>query len=574
MITIIDIHIDTNREGKHLKRLNIHSIRFKIIFLMMISSLISILLVGGFNVYQSKSIIEDYSRENLELLVKSYANKIDGLSGASSQESINEQIAQERIYGSGYLSLIDDKYNVMVHPDFTEKSNLREYYNDEEFDILFNNIQDRQSDTIEYTYKGSKMITSYYILDSGYILMGNVLEKEIFQELNNNTESGIIVIIIGLTLSLILAIIFGHRLYKPLQLLTNYLDMTSRFDLTNKTDKRTEKLLKRKDEVGIMIRALSNMRQKLAGIAKDIKLDSSNLNNYAGKVNDIMNETTLGIENIVEVSSDLANGASELASITEKGVKHLDDLGENVDTAVTNSNEINVHVDKITNSSKQGLKDVNILHKSVKNTLMSSEKVIDKVALLEEKSDGIREIISTISSIAEQTNLLALNASIEAARAGEDGKGFAVVADEIRKLAEDVSLNASEINNTVQEINREIKETKESVKDANVMANETKKATANTESQFKNIESIIVDIVVKIKGLSKNIEDIHKNKNVVLSSMEEVSAISQESAASTQEVSAALTQQFSHIEQINNSTNELNELTEGLRKLIGAFKLE
>lgn len=72
---------------------------------------------------------------------------------------------------------------------------------------------------------------------------------------------------------------------------------------------------------------------------------------------------------------------------------------------------------------------------SVRAVHQQSGENLRLIQELNEKSNKIQGVTTTIQGIAEQTNLLALNAAIEAARAGDQGRGFAVVADEVRQLA-------------------------------------------------------------------------------------------------------------------------------------------
>ena len=79
-------------------------------------------------------------------------------------------------------------------------------------------------------------------------------------------------------------------------------------------------------------------------------------------------------------------------------------------------------------------------------------KVSAKLAVIADKAEEARELLSLIAAIADQTNLLALNASIEAEKAGEHGQGFGVVAKEIRRLADMAAQNGEDVERLVNDM--------------------------------------------------------------------------------------------------------------------------
>lgn len=126
-----------------------------------------------------------------------------------------------------------------------------------------------------------------------------------------------------------------------------------------------------------------------------------------------------------------------------------------------------------------------------------------QIEQLNEESQAISSIVTTIRAIADQTNLLALNAAIEAARAGEQGRGFAVVADEVRNLAARTSSSTVEIQRVVERNMQLTKMVLGSMKTASNLSNDGLLLVNEAHQAQEKIASVAQSVSDTIANLTK-----------------------------------------------------------------------
>jgi methyl-accepting chemotaxis protein len=174
---------------------------------------------------------------------------------------------------------------------------------------------------------------------------------------------------------------------------------------------------------------LQNDRQRELGNRINLTLDSflTLVRDYAGT----SHEQEAAVVQITATIEELSRTAAQIASSTDK---------------------VAAAADKAIDAADRG-------QNSVTNTVNASTEVQDKVREiaasildLNQKSEHIGNIVTTINQIAGEIRLLALNATIEASGAGPYGRRFAVVANEVSDLADRSREASAAIRRIITEI--------------------------------------------------------------------------------------------------------------------------
>ncbi len=231
-----------------------------------------------------------------------------------------------------------------------------------------------------------------------------------------------------------------------------------------------------------------------------------------------------GAQALAEGATDQAGAVEELTAtvesvsgIAETGAQTAADAYQNVLTAVDNAGK-----------SREDLKALTDAMERISSTSME-----------------IQNIIGSIEDIASQTNLLSLNASIEAARAGEAGKGFAVVADQIGKLAGDSAKAAVNTRDLIEKSLQEIEN-----------GNQITEKTVAALNEILEAMNSFADVAKTSSTNSSEQADMLKQ---IEQGIEQISGVIQSNSASAEETSA--------------TSQELSAQSEGLKNLVGRFKL-
>lgn len=264
-----------------------------------------------------------------------------------------------------------------------------------------------------------------------------------------NRNIMILVTMITNVVAVVYAFYIIHKVMVGLRLTKAYIEVMSKGDFSQPMP---VKLAKRRDDFGILSKALQQMKDNIVLLIKGSKEEALAIGQMMSDLNDQMGVFKNNVEDISATTEELSAGMEETSASTEQMSTNTVQMGSDVAKIAGRSTDGAQKAQEISKRAQITNQNVEMAKQrayEVKDDVEHKLKeAIENVKVVEE----INILSESIMSITSQTNLLSLNASIEAARAGESGRGFSVVANEIGHLAEQSAATVNKIQSVTSKV--------------------------------------------------------------------------------------------------------------------------
>ena len=345
---------------------------------------------------------------------------------------------------------------------------------------------------------------------------------------------------VALIAGLFLAVLLSRSISEPLQRIAGIAERFAKGDLSAE---RIE--LDRGDEVGALSRAFARLAE---GMRSQIRSITEGVNVLSTAASQISTSTT-----------QLAATSAETAAAVSETTTTVEELRQTAIIASQKAKSVSDTSQRAAQMAQSGRQSVDDTVSGMRRIREQMESIADRRVRLNEQSQSIGQIVTTVEDLAAQSNMLAVNAGIEAAKAGEHGRGFAVVAQEVRNLAEQSRQATAQVMAILADIQKA-----------------TGAAMLATEQGGKSVEAGVSQATQagqSIVQITSNVSDsAAAAAQIAASSQQQLVGVDQV-AASMDGVKQASLQNADGARQLEAAARNLKELGERLQLLIQHYRL-
>ena len=561
------------------KKAGLHSMRFNVVQLVLLSIIISVasLLIMIIPVADNaiSTLAESYMRD----VCDTCGLNVDAALNRSGNVILNQAYLETLIgdvcindLDSSYAYAVDSDGTMIYHPDESkigqpvENAAIKQVVADLEAG------KEQQKGMAIYEFRGAEKYAAYYVTSNKAAILvitadrGDILSAKDAIYARAGGAAIIIFIVLG-----IISFLIASKMTRPIVEITNVI---KRFSSLNFAESPTTiRISKRKDETGQMARAIGDLREKLVTIVSQIKSQSELLYNASTELDTNASHTTSTVGNVETAVNEIATGATNQASETQKATDDIVNMGNMIEHTNSQVENLTSTANLMRESSEEAAATLKELDNINQQAIASIDVIYEQTNITNISALKIKEATTLISSIAEETNLLSLNASIEAARAGEAGRGFAVVASQIQKLADQSNESANQIDQIIHALIEDSEKAVKTMDEVKTIMNLQSENVHKTGQVFEQVRDGISSSISGVGEIATRTTQLDKARGDVVDVVQNLTAIAQQNAASTEETSASVMEVSNVMQEIMENANRLKEIASILEENMNSFTL-
>ena len=559
----------------------LHSLKAKILLLVAAAVVLTVVLNLWTVIPKSSSNISELT-SNYMLDVAMVAGKgIDNQIRMSSYDSVMSGGNLSRVIGNIEIKGVKDSYTYIVDGDGTmlyhpTADKIGKPVENSVVKGVISKLKSEnrpQPEVVQYNFNGETKYAGIYVGKSkDFILVVNANKKQALSGTTSIATSTVKGSIFAMVLCLIAAIFVTRKIVAPIISATDTVEKLGNLDFSEDVSS-DKKMLNRKDEVGVMLRSITELKNIIVKVMAEIRAYSESLGEAAEALKNSANESSTAAGQVETAITGIADGASSQAQETQSATENVIVMGKMIEQASTEVEQLGDNAADMHKASENAMSILAELEKINQKTMEAIHIIGEQTQKTNESAAKIKVATDMISEIAEETTLLSLNASIEAARAGEQGRGFAVVANQIQKLAEQSADATTQITEVISELVNDAQESVQTMDEVKEVMNQQSENVSQTEKAFKNVEKGIAESIESVEKITDKTRKLDEARAGVVDVVQSLSAIAEENAASAEETSASASEVGSIMEDVSQNANMLDEIAVKLNENVKRFKI-
>ena len=375
-------------------------------------------------------------------------------------------------------------------------------------------------------------------------------------------------LVLGPTLALLLGILLALSITRPLKGSVSFAERIAAGDFTQRLH------VDRRDEIGLLARALNDMCERLKDIVAGVQRNAEQVASSSEKISASAQQLAEGAQSQASSLEETSASVEELTASVDQVSEHAQSQASAVQRGTASMAQVEKSIELV---SVQLAEISDLANTSVANAVRGAEAVAKVVATINRiaaSSEKIGGIVSVISDIADQTNLLALNAAIEAARAGEHGRGFAVVADEVSKLAERSAASLKEISSLIRESVLSVTEGVAIAEGSRTAMEQIRSASEKVKETIGGLSEAVGQQATSVRDLSSSLKSVNEMSLSISAATNEQTTNARQVSKAVEDVNEVTQNSASSAEEMSSATEQLSGMAQELMKLVSRFRIE